>query len=98
MGQEYTSRRRYVGCGASVEDIRRPLEGHLIQGGYEASLIPAAMLWQGWNGVVGELGGGSVGLGLSEGAEDVRVARTVPGWVCPRRAPRLLMHPDSQGG
>jgi hypothetical protein len=87
-----------VSYGAGVEDPgRRPLEGHLIQGGDEASLIPAAMLWQGWSRDVGELGGGerSVSLGLSEGADD---SRAVPGRVRRRRAPGLLMHPDGLGG
>ena len=36
----------------------RPLEGHLVQGGNEAGLIPAAMLLRGWRRGVGELGGG----------------------------------------
>jgi hypothetical protein len=87
-----------VSCGAGVEDLgRRPLEGHLIQGGNEASLIPDAMLWRGWSGDVGELGRGerSVSLGLSEGVEDSRAG---PGRVRRWRAPGLLMHPGGLGG
>jgi hypothetical protein len=78
-GQEYTSRRRHVSCGAGVKDPRRgPLEGHLVQSVYEASLIPAALLCHWWSRVVGELDEGerSVRLSLSEGAKD---ARTAPG-------------------
>lgn len=49
-GHEYTIRRRHVSYGASVEDLgRRPLEGHLILGGDEASLIRAAKMWWGWS-------------------------------------------------
>jgi hypothetical protein len=87
-----------VRCGAGVEDPRRgPLEGHLVQCGYEASLIPAALLYHWWSRVVGVLDEGkrSVRLSLSEGAED---ARTAPGWGRRRRAPGLLMHPGGPGG
>jgi hypothetical protein len=50
MGHEYTIRRRHVSYGASVEGPRRRhLEGHLIPGGDEASLILAAMMWRGWS-------------------------------------------------
>ena len=58
-GQEYTIRGRHVGSGTGVEDPGgRPLEGHLVQGGNEAGLIPAAMLLRRWRRGVGELGGG----------------------------------------
>jgi len=98
MGQEYTSRRGHVSCGASVEDPRGgPLEGHLIQCGDEASLIPTALRCHRWSRVVGGLNRGerSVRLSLSVGAED---ARTAPGRGWRRRAPGLMMNPGGPRG
>jgi len=85
-----------VSCGAGVEDPGvGPLEGHLVQGSDEASLIPAAglLLWRGRT--VGELGGGEGGMGLRMGAEDAGAA---PGRVRRRRAPLLLLRPARPGG
>jgi hypothetical protein len=70
-----------VSRGTGVEDLGRgPLEGHLVQGGYEADLIPIVVLLVGGVGccTIGEMdrGEGSVCLGLRESAED---AGAVPG-------------------